>query len=189
MRYSITIFIFLLIFSGATSASPVVNIKTSYYSVSGSTANELRKSLNANSPVRQSGKRYDAYTAWMVHWHFNWNKRQGQCYITHASSTVDVRFTMPRWTNRNQANGKLKSKWDKYYTALTAHENGHKRFGINAAREIERRIQKMPPSATCTLLEQKANALGKKVLEKYIYREKAYDKTTRHGMANGASFP
>ena len=108
--------------------------------------------------------------------------------MTKVTSTVNVKFTLPKWKNRGDSNGMLRNKWDKYYMALINHENGHKKFGIGAAEEIESQLIKLS-SKSCKTLEKKANALGKNIIDKYASLEKEYDEETNHGMNNGAIFP
>ena len=178
----------LFAFASTALASHTVNIDTKYYAIYGTSAGELRREMNSKSPITQSGKTYDAYTTWYINWRFNWNTNGEQCKITKVTSTVDVKFTFPKWINRNDSNNTLKSEWDSYYKALTRHENGHKQFGVEAAEEIEGKLMQLS-SSSCQALEEKANAVGKQILDKYISLEKKYDEETNHGMNDGAIFP
>ena len=188
MKKIIIISTIISLLSTTVAAEPTVNIETKYYSIYGSSANELREAMNTKSPVRQSGNTYDAYTSWYVNWRFNWDSYNGECYMTKVTTTVDVEFTLPQWINRNEANSSLKEHWDNYYSALIDHENGHKDFGINAAREIESKLLTLS-SKRCSSLEKKANSLGTSIINKYATKEKRYDRTTNHGMNEGAVFP
>jgi predicted secreted Zn-dependent protease len=184
----IKISILLYLFSKNAFAVPKVIINTEYYSIYGVTAKELRNEMNTKSSIKQLGKNYDAYTTWFVNWRFSWSENHGQCSITNVKSTVKVNFTLPKWENSNNATANLKKRWSHYYNALLAHEDGHKNFGINAAKEVENRLSALS-SKNCSTLKNKANNFGKKVIDKYIVLEKKYDKTTNHGMKNGAVFP
>jgi predicted secreted Zn-dependent protease len=180
--------ILFCLLSSSAFATPKVNINTEYYSIYGSTANELRNEMNTKSSIKQSGNTYDAYTSWFVNWRFNWNENNGQCSMTSVKSTVKVNFTLPKWENSNSAAVNLKQRWKPYYNALIAHENGHKDFGINAAKEVEKRLSVLS-AKNCSSLKSKANSLGKKIIDKYVTLEKEYDKNTNHGMKDGAVFP
>jgi predicted secreted Zn-dependent protease len=74
--------ILFCLLSSSAFATPKVNINTEYYSIYGSTANELRNEMNTKSSIKQSGNTYDAYTSWFVNWRFNWNENNGQCSMT-----------------------------------------------------------------------------------------------------------
>ena len=189
MKILLKVLFLIFLVSDSVSATPIVNVETKYYKIYGATADVLRKEMNTKSPVRQSGNTYDAYTSWYVNWHFNWNISKRHCHMTTVTSSVDVEFTLPKWMNRNESNNDLKNKWDRYYSALIDHENGHKNFGINAANEIEEQLSGLPSSSSCALLKQKANTLGKEILDKYRTNEKKYDRNSNHGVNNGAKFP
>jgi predicted secreted Zn-dependent protease len=188
MYQLIKIAILLCIFSNKTFALPKVNVDTKYYSIYGVTANELRHEMNTKSSIKQSGNNYDAFTSWYVNWRFNWSENNGQCFMTNVKSTVKVKFILPKWENSNSATVNLKERWAHYYNALINHENGHKVFGINAAKEVEERLSTLSAN-NCSNLEDKANSLGKNIIDKYIALEKKYDKNTNHGIKNGAVFP
>jgi predicted secreted Zn-dependent protease len=184
----IKISILLCLLSKSVFASSKVNINTEYYLIYGSTANELRNDMNTKSVIKESGNTYDAYTSWFVNWRFNWNENHGKCSMTNVNTTVKVNFTLPKWKNSNSAAVNLKKHWAHYYNALVTHENGHKDFGVNAAKEVESRLSVLS-AKSCSSLKSKANRLGKKIIDKYIVLEKEYDKNTNHGMKNGAVFP
>jgi predicted secreted Zn-dependent protease len=80
-------------------------------------------------------------------------------------------------------------RWNRYYTALIAHENGHRDFGVKAATEIEQALLNLEARENCKRLEQDANAVGYEILNRYIADEKLYDIDTNHGMNDGAVFP
>jgi len=178
----------VLALSCCAFASPKVNETTQYYSIYGETADELRHEMNTKSTIKQAGSNYDAYTSWYVNWRFNWKKSNGQCFMKNVKSTIEVKYTLPKWVNSNNAPVYLKKRWTHYYNALIAHEKGHKNFGINAAKEVESRLSTLS-AKNCANLENKANSLGKNIIEKYTALEKDYDKSTNHGMNNGAVFP
>lgn len=189
MRPLLKILFITLLFAAEVSAQPTVNIIYTTYAISGVSAEELREHMNSKSNIRRYGKTFDALTSWNVNWRFNWNTKNSKCYITTASSTVDVTFTLPKWTNRDMSSRYLINKWDRYYDALTQHENGHKDFGIKAAEEIEQAILEMPSRISCKILESEANEIGKRILKKYMDLEKEYDENTNHGSNDGAVFP
>ncbi|MDD2816007.1 MAG: DUF922 domain-containing protein [Thiotrichaceae bacterium] len=170
--------------SSSVSAQPVVNTDTEYYIVDGVDAASIREDMNAKRP----GK-YDAYTSWKVKWRFFWDNKKTSCTITDVKTDVAVKFTLPKLAKDNQADRDAKQRWNHYYRALIAHENGHRDFGIEAATEIETALLSMGQRSNCKTLDVDANELARSVLNKYIADEKRYDVDTRHGMNDGAVFP
>jgi predicted secreted Zn-dependent protease len=72
---------------------------------------------------------------------------------------------------------------------LQEHENGHKNFGINAAREIERRLTSLGSMRSCNALGNTANSIADQIVDKYSRMETEYDRRTDHGRTQGGVFP
>jgi predicted secreted Zn-dependent protease len=165
-------------------AAPVVSTETQYYLVDGKNAQAIRKDMNA-----KRSRHYDAYTAWQVNWNFYWNDNRSSCTLTKVNTKVAVKFTLPKLATDSLADQNAKQRWNSYYSALIAHENGHRDFGVNAATAIEQALLSMGSRDNCKVLEKEANNLAYRVLDKYIADEKLYDIDTNHGMNDGATFP
>ena len=182
--------VFLTNFLNLTvEAKPVINITTNYYNVKGKTVSDIAKSLYNDSPIIYQGNKYHGYTSWNVKWNFNWYKYPDYCQITAVKTTVDVKYTLPKLVSYSSLSSSVKQKWDKYYTSLINHEEGHKNFGINSAYNIEKSILNMGKRNSCQQLEKDANIIGNNVIKSSIEQEKEYDKITNHGVTQGAIFP
>jgi predicted secreted Zn-dependent protease len=184
----VTLFL-ILISRDIAVAQPKIKIKTHYYSVAGKTLQQISRNLYTQSPIVYQGKKYHGYTKWNVNWWFYWNDYGSHCQIKSVQTSVDVQYTLPKLSNYSSLTNPVKQKWDRYYHALSKHEEGHKNFGVSAAQEIEKSIAKMGSRKTCQQLEQDANSIGKQIIQKYVIQEKNYDKTTNHGVTQGAIFP
>ena len=158
-----------------------------YYSVTGTTEQEIRNSLNKNSPVRVGNNRFDAYTSWNVSWRYTFLKEGQHCKLSQVTTSVVVEQILPRLIS--VLSPELQIKWDNYYEALLRHEEGHKNFGIDAAQHIERKLKTISPQPTCKQLERNSNSAAKRILDFYVQKEKEYDKRTNYGAKEGATFP
>ena len=177
----------LVIASNAVAAVDA-NHAIESYPIAGNNAAELRAQMNALGPPGPSG-RFDGYTNWNIQWRFNYRRDGGACAI--AGVTVDLKTVtkLPEWRNEAAAPADLRGRWQRYLTALTGHENGHKENGLSAAQEIERGITALPPQSNCTAMGDAANAFGQGILRKYNQRDLDYDRTTGHGRAQGVAWP
>jgi len=187
-QYIVALFVLFLFLSHAT-AGPVVDTEKKYYLVNGQTEKEIRTDLNEKTPIHEGGKSYDAYTKWDVTWRFWWNESSGACEITKLTTKVDIKYTLPKHAAADSLGAGLKKRWKTYRKALIKHEEGHKDFGINAAKGIEDRINSMGVRLTCKQLEGDANEIGNSILAEYRQLEINYDRETNHGMNDGAKFP
>jgi predicted secreted Zn-dependent protease len=166
----------------------MVSVRFRYYELRGRSAAELRRQMDESGP-KEEGESYDARTHWSVRWRFRYESAGSSCRISSASTTVETEILLPRWLDAAQAPAELRARWSRYLQALRLHENGHARFGEQAAAEIEQAILEMPPRPSCPELERSANALAEELIEKYRRSEREYDASTRHGATQGARFP
>jgi predicted secreted Zn-dependent protease len=166
-------------------AEPVVSVKTTYYKVTGSTPNAIRKDMNK----KRSGK-YDAYTNWNVTWRFNTAKNKNKdCEIKDIKVALDIKFILPQWKADRSVGDDLKEHWNNYYTALIDHENQHKDIAIEMAHEIEEVLNELGATKDCNYLKKTANDTANKVLKDYKRKQNDFDKDTNHGINDGAVFP
>lgn len=176
----------LLSFVFCTQAVAGVTEKhtTQNYEVVQEAGTSLLDAINKASKIRQDGKTFHGHTTWYVAWNFRWNTlSSGQCVITSVNTTVSTNIILP--TLRRDANADLQ-RFDPYIAALTRHEEGHKQFGIDAAKEVDQAILSLEPRANCKQLEIDANNTGRRILERFKALEVEYDKTTKHGCTQGA---
>ncbi len=189
----ISTFIFFILSLAITLTSsisaPVVKSKTDYYLVSGKTTDQIRSSINRNTPVHENGTIYDARTDWFVEWNFLWNQSNASCTITKIRTEVNIQFILPKLQTLGTLPKNLRRKWETYMQALLRHEDGHMNIGIRAANEIERKILNMTSRRTCNKLEIDANHIGNELLKKFRAIEKEYDRKSNHGRNDGTLFP
>ena len=159
-----------------------VSKKTIFYSVYGLNGNEIRNSMNS----KRSGS-YDAYTKWDIKWNYKWKNAGDKCKTSSLDVSIFVSYTLPKWKDEDKAGIDVKKKWSAYYKALLKHEQGHAKIGLKAANEIENILLSL--RADCYSFENIANAKAKAIIKKYGKIEDEYDRSTNHGMKNGAVFP
>jgi predicted secreted Zn-dependent protease len=171
-------------------AEPEIAVQETYYPVTGANEDHIRRSLNRNSPVRHDGSIYDAYTRWDVDWHLKWAyDADGACRPAGVTTLVRIRYTLPELQNRQALAPELTARWDRYVRALVAHEQGHAAHGIDAAREIERRLPKLGEYPSCDELQAEAHALARQIIDRHILKDSRHDAVVRSGQDNTLRFP
>lgn len=185
----ITIFILALLipFPFQVYAQSVIDTKITYYPVSGNTVNQIRKSLNDNSPIKFKNRSYDAFTSWHVDWKFNLEDKDDSCELKDIVTTLRIRQTFPKLKNRPPE--KVLWKWKKYRKALMNHERQHKDIAHQAAIQIYNHLTELSPFTHCHDLQEEANNSASKIIRKYIAKERLFDKRTQYGTKEGAVFP
>ena len=97
-----------------------VAVTYEYYSVTGSSLQEVQDAMGANGP-----QGFWAYTTWNVSW-------TGDCTIR-----VDVTMTLPALDEYADLYDEEFAEWDRMIEALEEHEFGHVGSGIGFAHDIE----------------------------------------------------
>ncbi len=184
------ILVLSLVFLPHAIAAPEIIIQKRHYPAAGQTSAQIRQSLDRNTPVRQNGKPFDAYTRWDIDWQFWWAyDGDGTCRITRVTTVVQIWQTFPRMENAGDLVPQLADRWERHMIALIEHEEGHVALGVDAARNIERRLSQMGDRSSCDQLESEANALAREIIARYTRLEAQYDADTNYGERDGARFP
>jgi predicted secreted Zn-dependent protease len=165
----------------AASGGPrVAHATMRYYAVGGTTAAQIRASLNARAPASPDGFEGDAFTLWNFRW--SWpGDGSGSCDLAKATVTLRIVVSFPRWTHPAGAPAALASDWERYTRALVRHEQGHVDYAVARDPFVLRAIRR----ATCST----ADAAARAQLNLIRAHDVAYDARTRHGATQGAHFP
>ncbi len=181
--------LFSLLFSQPLWATIETSETTNYYAIQGESAQQLRQSLNFNSPIRQNGHTHDAETRWNISWNYDYVIQNNVCRINNSKIHVKIIYQYPQWVHSETASQSLRDHWERYRTELTKHEQGHADFAHRAANDIDIFFQNYKPEKSCPRLGNRLNAQANKIISKYTRLEKEYDRETHHGMRTNAVFP
>jgi predicted secreted Zn-dependent protease len=174
---------------GASAASQEQTERNTYYTITGSSARELRDAMNAKRPVGKDGRPHDAITSWFVRWRYTTTGASPGCAVKTFNVALDITMTLPQWTNESDAAPQLLQQWRTYFAALMKHEEGHKAIGNNAAADIRDGGSRLPSAHGCSDLAKTIETMAGEILERYRQREREYDRDTDHGRTQGARFP
>lgn len=175
--------------TGSACANPTTTVDISNltvddvvetYTVTGSSANEIRQSINAT----RDGD-YDAFTSWYLTWRYSNDACDGSGLVL----LVEIAYSLPEWDEPPAADPALADEWDAYMDALYCHEYGHARIGLEAANEVYTTLSAIDAGGDCSAQQTQADAEFQRILADYVAREIAYDEATNHGATMGAIFP
>lgn len=174
----------LLLTAVPAAAEMSESIAYRYYTAEPRWYQSLASAMLGASPVRENGKSYLGHTTWTVKWDMDWTQLgNGQCAINRVRTHLHSVVTLPQAV---LSDAQEQSRFDTFLAALRAHELDHVSFARDAAREIDQRIQRLPPMPSCDQLETAANELGQMQLSEARQRDLAYDRETGHGKTQGA---
>lgn len=162
-------------------------VEMEYFTVSGLTAPDIRHAMRQNAPKDAEGKPRWGRAFWRLRWKYTRETTSG-CRIGTLAIIVTSRMQMPQWPDRAKAPADVQGKWDTFYRALLAHENGHRDNGIRAANDLARRFRGLGAQRDCATLDAEIENAGRRVISEYHLVDKAYDRSTDHGVSQGAVF-
>ncbi len=170
----------------AVAQSTVVR-KTNYYAMTGSSLRHIQESLQKTRPWKDNSGR-DALTEWYVQWHASYTASGGTCQCSSFTTTTTITITLPRWIPPTNTPPEVRAAWAKYIAALEVHETGHADLAIAAAAEMHKRVNEIGSDLDCITLRTRVQNECQAVLDSHRAQEKDYDRRTRHGATQGATF-
>ena len=168
----------LLILALEAGAQNSVVWTTNFYSVTGASFREIRRSIATSRPFQDG---FDGDTRWSVDWKFTLADTGNGCSCSTFSITTKIVTTLPRWTPPTNVFPEVKEQWTRYFTNLAQHEAGHARIGIAAASEVARSLSQTGSQPNCEQLKRTIHERAGRIVEDYRAREKEYDRITAHG--------
>lgn len=155
-----------LMLSTAGFALPEIrDCKTEHYDISGDNGNDLLEEMRTKNETKGG---------YFAHTRYNYKSKCKELNLT-----CIVR--LPRWSEFDSStNAILKQKWEKFYVALVAHEQGH----VDIFNEGMKPAAEGAEGLSCTAATKHFNAEFKKVSA----AQKVFDAETDHGKKLGATF-
>lgn len=180
---------FLLSAGPAAAGQVSVYERTSYYDISGRSARELLDEMYEKGPLGPySYSEALAQTQSYFSWDVDFEKRDGMCAAADINMSVDLTYTMPRWTDEAKGSRKLRKTWEKFLESLWIHERGHGEIDRRGANAILEHLAALPPQPTCEALQEQMKALSENIRKDVIEpAQRKYDKLTRDGQTQGAA--
>lgn len=174
----------LLLLPLLVQGQSTVQWKTNYYTVTGETLPEIRRSLARARSWMGSSER-EGRTDWRIRHKFSVSSSGGVCRCRSFSTHTSITLTLPRWTPSATTAQPVIEEWERYLAALTAHEMGHAQFALATTRELHQRIKTIGEDSSCANLRARINALINSTTEEYKAKEKDFDRRTNHGIEQG----
>lgn len=165
-----------------TSQVSIEHAQIIYYDVTGSTADQIRASMDRLRPKDpyDGNRPVDAYTDWHISWTWPGYGTE-DCDLSAADITYRISVTLPRWKAPADISPELPGKWERYIQSLTVHEKGHVDNLVSQYPGVLTAIQ----NATCSTAE----AAAQEALQPLREFDSSYDRETNHGATQGATFP
>ncbi len=173
------IFILLVLLGMNTgpSAAAVVWRSYNYFSVGGSTLDDMLLELNAHGPkVSTTGQRHAGATRMKFNTRLEYIESDSRCHISAAAVTIRARIILPKWRERRKANREQRIYWDTLSADIKRHEEGHIVIAKNYAWNLERNLVGLEPRKNCPQMTEQAENLIDKALAAYKKESDLFDR-------------
>jgi len=159
----------------------ITNVEIVHYDVRGDSLFAIRRALNQAGPRDPNdGQRVDALALWYIQWRWP-DAPGGGCDLSRAEIRFSASVRMPRLVAGPDTPEAVRLRWQRYVTALERHEANHIRRAWDARESVLAAIR----ASSCA----NANADARAAIAIMGRRDVDYDRTTRHGLSEGAHFP
>ena len=168
----------LLLAVTAVPAGAANLVKTySYFSIGGSTLDEIEKQLSTHGPqVKSTGSRHPGATQMAFTTRISYARRASSCRIADAAVTVKVKVILPKWRRPRKADPDVKLFWDTLAADIKRHEERHVEIAKNHARELEDALKATYPQKDCDAAKAKAAEITAAVLARHDRAQVQFDR-------------
>jgi predicted secreted Zn-dependent protease len=149
----------------------------SYFSVGGKTPAEIESELSKRGPnVKSTGGRHPGAIQIEFKTHTTYAGENGGCKVATASVTVQAKIFLPRWRQREKANGNTRLYWDTRSADIRRHEETHVIIAKNHAWDIEQALMRIRQQRDCTVAEAKAKATTNRIIALSDRAQREFDR-------------
>jgi predicted secreted Zn-dependent protease len=149
----------------------------SYFSIGGSTLDEIESQLAERGPhVQSSGRRHPGVTQMEFKSRIGYGEQNGRCRIVQADVTVKAKVILPKWRRSKQADREVRLIWDTLAADIKRHEESHVVIAKNHARELERALLAIDRQPTCQQTAEKIKEVTAKVLARHNAAQDEFDR-------------
>lgn len=157
------------------------------YEVTGISVRDLRLSIARNALTQPDGTSFGGFTTWNLRFSYAGSRTvAGGCRPNGVNVYLDLSVRYPVWKDSAAAEAPLREEWNRFVTALKAHEGNHAAIDIRGANRLASGLRDLV-SPVCGTLQADAQRLATSVTQWIRGENDSYDQRTRHGAAEGAN--
>jgi predicted secreted Zn-dependent protease len=167
----------IIAFTASAAGAASISKSYSYFSIGGSTLDEIETELNRRGPsVKSSGDRHPGVTQMEFKTRIGYGEQNGHCRVVQADVILKAKVILPKWRRPKRANRDVRLIWDTLASDIKRHEESHVVIAKNYARELERALLAIDRQPTCEQTTEKIRAVTAKVLAKHNDAQDAFDR-------------
>ncbi|CAN7634487.1 DUF922 domain-containing protein [Rhizobium sp. LjRoot30] len=163
--------------AGQACAETIISKSVSYFTIRGTTAEELDHELNRRGPLtKTSGLRHPGATRIKFGGAVTYFEKGGRCRIQEAKITLSTQLILPQWKNRKKAKPGLAMIWETLSADIKRHEERHAEIARNHARDMERKLMRLGPERSCEALQARVATTSKAAIDSHDRDQARFDR-------------
>jgi S1-C subfamily serine protease len=180
----------LVCLAGPARAEVQLAHAVDYYDVTGTTAQEIRASLDRLGPTwTVDGKRYDSAVVPKFAWEYRFGPTARGCMMKSVTVTLRIVTTTPRLKADSGAPPALQKAFAAYSEKLKEYDRNRAEIALEIVKRLEDGILGLPPQPNCLELKPMANHLAGNLEKELSNALRDYVRKTDAGRQLGAVFP
>ncbi|RWA71053.1 DUF922 domain-containing protein [Mesorhizobium sp. M1C.F.Ca.ET.193.01.1.1] len=152
-----------------------VLVQTRSYDIAGNSGAALVAAMDSRGPKHGFMTHAIAQTAYTVDWELGVIQDKGACRLKQANGTLNLFYTFPRVAS--PATPALKTRWNRFFAGVRAHEQTHGRIAREMMRATERSIVglRVAGDPYCYKARREARQRIQATYAEYEARQNAFD--------------
>lgn len=157
----------------------------SYFTVGGTTLEELDKELYARGPrIQATGRRHPGATQMQFSSRITYASTDRWCRVDTANVSVKAKIILPRWGQRKGADGDTRLVWDTLSSDIKRHEESHVQIAKQHARELEQALKGLGRRGGCDALKREAAQTSERILARHDEAQARFDRVEAINFEN-----
>ena len=174
------------LFFSLAACTPVgerTQLSVGYYSIAGSTFDELDQQISLHGPtVNKVGRALAATNVRMLP-DFQFKTVGGKCTVASARVDVQAHVTLPRLTNPERVKRELSKVWNNLEQYARLHESVHVAIADSYALKAEKAVTALPPQPDCQTLRGNAVLAFRKLMAEHEREQIQFDEDEKDRIA------
>ncbi len=149
----------------------------SYFSIGGSTLEEIEKELGRRGPhVESTGNRHPGATSLRFRTMLRYASGENSCRIASADVSIRAKVTLPSWRRPKRAAAATRFIWDTLAADIKRHEESHIGIAKAAASNMEAALRKLGHFSDCQAASAKAQEVSARLLARHDEDQARFDR-------------
>ena len=148
------------------------------YIVTGTTVPEIRLSLRTAATAALGSGVVGLHRSTLRYSYRYGQTGRATCEISDVTIELESAIQVPQWTERGRADFRVVAMWDRYITAVRAHEYTHREHLYRRARDISQALYRIK-SPTCASMRSRVGSTTVRINDRDRQLSEQFDEESR----------